>query len=207
MSKIQATARWASAAALAASPYPGLSAAHLLAVVERESSGDPDIVSFTGYRGLMQIGRAVTKDWAAAAKVLSPWPSVMDPALNLRIGAWYLNWCRRFVGGLGVSGDPWEWTMAVYGWGPGNVRREVNAVRSEIGRAQSIGDMQIHRPEAGKPYVRPWYRASVYPREVALWQSRIGGVSTAIAAAAGATLVVAGAIIVLSAAVAWIVSR
>jgi hypothetical protein len=186
-----------------------MTAGHLLALIRRESGGDPGVVSKTGFRGLMQIGKATTKTWASAKGILSPWPDVHDPAVNITIGAWNLDWCLDFAQGLNVSGDPWGWAMAVYGWGPGNVRNAVRSVRGKTLLPPSLEDMQRLLPGAGLPHVKPWLRGISFPREAARWNGVSGpAIEAARDAAAGLaalTLVAdAGAVLVVASVIAWL---
>lgn len=191
MTKREAVLRWAELAWVAASEYPslGMTAGHLLAIVERESGGNPNAGLSHGYRGLMQVGKAVTDDWADDRGVPSPWPDVLDPETNLVIGAWFLAWCRKRAGELAsasvdqygvkpplVLGDRWPWAMAIYAWGFQHVKKAVQSVYGQLSRPVTIDDMARHMPDAGKPNVRPWYRAKVYPREVEKWNEAIEGI-------------------------------
>jgi soluble lytic murein transglycosylase len=61
------------------------------AVVWRESRFQSDMVGRNGERGLMQVSPIVAREWAAAngRSSLQP-PELLEPELNLEIGAWYL---------------------------------------------------------------------------------------------------------------------
>ena len=80
------------------------------AVIQVESSGDPNAVSPKGARGLMQLMPKTAKDPGYGI------PPAKDDsnAENLRVGTAYLNaMLQKYNGNL-------EYVLAAYNWGPGN---------------------------------------------------------------------------------------
>jgi hypothetical protein len=153
--------RWWPLAEAAARTYQ-VPVSWVLATVQMETKGNPDKVSFSGFRGLMQIGNLVSQDWAAGRGQPNPWPSVLDPAINLLIGAWFLGWCSRRVSSWCSRTNPEHpaWVRACYGWGPGNLAKAVAAAASELGKPPTFSDLERLNPDAGTidgvTYVRPW---------------------------------------------------
>lgn len=78
-----------------ASGNVGVWTALVLAVIARESGGDPGAVGdFGASQGLMQIQRATWQDYQAATAdpETAIWPdSMLVAALNIRVGAWTLG--------------------------------------------------------------------------------------------------------------------
>jgi soluble lytic murein transglycosylase-like protein len=92
-----------------ASQLTGLDPALILAVMVRESGGDPEAVSTRGARGLMQL----MPDTALEMGVADP----ADPLQNLLGGSRYLAaMLRRYQGDLDLA-------LAAYNAGPGTVDR------------------------------------------------------------------------------------
>ncbi|HIE10282.1 MAG TPA: lytic transglycosylase domain-containing protein, partial [Kiritimatiellae bacterium] len=90
-------------------------------IVWMESRFDPSRIGGAGEVGLMQVTEAAAADWAAAQGVPIPrLQDLADPALNLRIGTWYLaralrRWAER--------ADPLPFALAEYNAGPAHARR------------------------------------------------------------------------------------
>ena len=90
-----------------------------LAWIEQESSFRITAVSYKGAIGLTQIMPATGKE--VAGKMNIEWrgtEALMDPELNLRIGFYYLNWCRER---LAVVTE--HQVFSAYHWGIGNLQR------------------------------------------------------------------------------------
>ena len=65
----------------------------LLAIIKEESRFKPDAVSSAGAEGLMQL-MPETGQWILEQMNLDTdlETAIWDPALNIRMGAWYINW-------------------------------------------------------------------------------------------------------------------
>ena len=62
------------------------------AIVWRESRFQTEKVGAAGERGLMQVGEAAARDWAAAHKVeVFVFADLFDAKTNLEAGTWYLS--------------------------------------------------------------------------------------------------------------------
>lgn len=86
------------------------------AVIHCESSGDPNAVSRSGARGLMQVMPA-TGTWIAEKLEIGNYDDdrLFEPELNIRFGCWYLRFLsERFDGNL-IN------IIAAYNAGQGNV--------------------------------------------------------------------------------------
>ena len=91
----------------------------VLAWIEQESSFRITVVSYKGAIGLAQIMPATGKEVAGWLGI--PWKgteTLMDPELNLRIGFYYLNWCRERPA---VKTE--HQLFSAYHWGIGNLQR------------------------------------------------------------------------------------
>jgi hypothetical protein len=164
---IQRVERWRELAAASAARWGG-TAADLLAVIHRESRGDPDAISETGYRGLGQVGRAATADYNRIAGASVAWPrDVMDPANNIEVIATTWRTARAVARQLGYSGlERLAIARAVYGWGPYNFRRAVARWRRERGTSAppTLGELAAAYPDATVPHVNPWAAARAHLR-------------------------------------------
>lgn len=96
--------------------------AHLVwRVVRRESRFYPDAVGKSGEIGLMQITVGAAQDWALANRQTPPArDALFDPALNLRIGTWYL---ARALAFWGHRDEPAVFALAEYNAGRSNALR------------------------------------------------------------------------------------
>jgi soluble lytic murein transglycosylase-like protein len=94
----------------AASKYR-LETALIAAVIEVESSWDPNAVSYAGYKGLMQIGPASATNFARQIAADGRW---RDPALNIAAGSEELRYYIDLAHGDVRTG------LAYYNGGPGN---------------------------------------------------------------------------------------
>jgi soluble lytic murein transglycosylase len=95
------------------------------AVVWRESRFFPNKIGAAGERGLMQVGEAAARDWAAAHKVeVFVYADLFDVKTNLEAGTWYLGqalerWKDR--------DDPVPFALAEYNAGRSRVEKWVAA--------------------------------------------------------------------------------
>ena len=90
-----------------------------IAWIEQESSFRITTVSYKGAIGLTQIMPATGKEVARNMNI--EWrgrETLLDPELNLRIGFYYLNWCRER---LAVVTE--HQVFSAYHWGIGNLQR------------------------------------------------------------------------------------
>lgn len=101
-----------SAEATGADPYL------VMAIIRVETKFDPDKTSRVGAQGLMQL-MPETVDLAVQRGGFSPAfrDYVNDPAINIRMGSWYLAALNREFKGNKVA------VMAAYNAGPGNVHK------------------------------------------------------------------------------------
>ncbi len=105
----------------AAAAEHGLDGELLRRLIRRESGFRPRAVGARGERGLMQITENAARDWAAAHGRPAPSPEEMfDPALNLRIGAWYL---AQAVARWRERERPETYALAEYNAGRANALR------------------------------------------------------------------------------------
>jgi soluble lytic murein transglycosylase len=104
---------------LAAARRYAVDPALVKAIVWRESRFNPAARGSRGEIGLMQIiPSAAAKDWAAAER-LAPLPtnSLLNPATNTLVGAWYLEkLLKRYV----HTDNPLPYAIADYNAGRGN---------------------------------------------------------------------------------------
>ncbi|SET73914.1 soluble lytic murein transglycosylase [Natronincola peptidivorans] len=87
------------------------------AVMREESHYRPDVFSWAGAQGLMQIMPATGADIASRLKTSYADKDMLDPEKNIRFGAFYLrSMLDMFSGDLDKA-------LAAYNGGPGNVRK------------------------------------------------------------------------------------
>ena len=103
----------------------GCDPALIKAVVWRESKFDPQARGKAGELGLMQIMPEVAKDWAQTyeKKELGA-NDLLDPATNLRIGAWHIS---KALQGWDQASEPIPLALAQYNAGRSNVLKWVDA--------------------------------------------------------------------------------
>lgn len=87
-------------------------------LIRQESRFEPEIVSVSGALGLMQVMPA-TGQWIAQQIGLAQY-SLTNPADNLYLGSWYLDYTHR------TYQDNTMLALASYNGGPGNVGRWLN---------------------------------------------------------------------------------
>lgn len=95
----------------------GLDPRLVVALMRTESGFNPQAVSEKGARGLMQVLPA-TGDWVARQLGLEPFhpDRLFEPAVNIRVGTWYLAYLRnQFAGNIVLA-------VAAYNGGVTNVR-------------------------------------------------------------------------------------
>ena len=99
----------------------GLEPELLKAVIWKESRFRREQIGSKGELGLMQLMRPAIQDWARVNHREVPADSeVMDPDLNIEIGAWYLAWCgKRFPN---RTARDYVLLLAIYNAGYGRVR-------------------------------------------------------------------------------------
>lgn len=93
----------------------GLDPMLVKAVVWRESRFQPEKVGAAGERGLMQVGEAAARDWAAAHKIeVFVFADLFDAKTNLEAGTWYLS---RALEHWKDRDDPVSFALAEYNAG------------------------------------------------------------------------------------------
>lgn len=97
------------------------------ATMKEESTFKPDVSSWAGAMGLMQIMPATGKDIASRLKTTIEDKDLLNPEINIRFGTYYISSMLKMF-----SGDI-DKAMAAYNGGPGNVTRWNN---SSIGKAK-----------------------------------------------------------------------
>ncbi len=107
-----------------------------LSIAREESHFDPDLVSWAGAKGLMQVMNSTGRWIAGKLGVKKFKPSKLYyPRLNIRMGCWYLDHlCRRFKG----IRDSNLLAMASYNAGPGNVSRWLKSFDGQGGFEEMI---------------------------------------------------------------------
>ena len=85
----------------------------LFALVWKESGFERDIVSRAGAVGLSQLMPSTAED--VARRNRRDVADLTDPAENLFLGSWYLNWLNGYVGNTAAA-------VIAYNGGPGRVR-------------------------------------------------------------------------------------
>ncbi len=91
------------------------------AVVWRESRFAATKVGASGERGLMQVGEAAARDWAAAHKIeVFVYADLFDAKTNLEAGTWYLS---RALEHWKDRDDPIPFALAEYNAGRSRVEK------------------------------------------------------------------------------------
>lgn len=100
---------------MALSERHGIDPMMILAIIRTESSFRPEIKSYAGAIGLMQIKPIVVKDVADELPLYSrPAAELLrDPVANLHIGVYYLKTLQERFGG-----ENWYHVLAAYNMGP-----------------------------------------------------------------------------------------
>ncbi len=102
-------------AARAAAREFGIPERGFLALVTMESGWNPNAVSPDGAMGLTQVLPPAIHDSGIPG-------DPFDPTTNLRQGASYLAWCKRWLHNAGLPSG-WPFALAAYNAGIGNVQR------------------------------------------------------------------------------------
>ena len=104
-----------------ASKKYGLDPLLVKAVVWRESRFTPTKIGKSGERGLMQVGEAAARDWAATHKIeVFVFADLFDAKTNIEAGAWYLS---RALDHWKDRGDPVPFALAEYNAGRSRVEK------------------------------------------------------------------------------------
>lgn len=103
---------------LSSSAEFGLDPYLVAAVIHCESGNRPAVVSAKGAVGLMQI-MPDTGGWIAEKLGIASFSEAMltDPAVNIRLGCWYLRYLTDRFGGVRSH------ALAAYNAGPGNLKK------------------------------------------------------------------------------------
>lgn len=161
--------------------HVALDESDVLALILRESGGNPTIVSPTGYRGLGQIGVAALTDYnnAQSEPYQVPLAWLTDAAHGseqVRVVAWHLARGRTIVAAWGMPdavSNAGLWCDARYGWGAGNLRSAIKRFEAANGRLPTFDELAAAEPNAGwserrqKFNVRPWVHARANQRVAA----------------------------------------
>jgi hypothetical protein len=153
--------------------HVALDESDVLALINRESGGDPEIVSPTGYRGLGQIGVDALLDYNNAMseplQVPLAWlTSAEHGDEQARVIAWHMARGRTLVSAWGMPdavANAALWSDARYAWGAGNLRKALARFKSSNGRLPTFDELALAEPNAGwsekrqKFNVRPWIHA------------------------------------------------
>jgi soluble lytic murein transglycosylase len=99
-----------------AEPYnvPG---ALVFAVIKQESGGNLDATGPTGDYGLMQITAPALFEFNFHTGNIYRLVDMFKPDLNIQVGTWYLQWCKRILGKVG-----WDKVAQAYNAGVGRVK-------------------------------------------------------------------------------------
>jgi soluble lytic murein transglycosylase-like protein len=112
----------------------GVEAALVKAIVWRVSGFDAGKIEDGGY-GLMQLGRGIGMEWAAAHGVESFMVTdLLDAQTNLQAGTWYLS---RLFEKWRHTDDPMTFALAEYVAGPEQIR--VWTAEAESGQSLASG--------------------------------------------------------------------
>ena len=113
------------------------------AVVWRESRFSTTKVGGAGERGLMQVGEAAARDWAAAHKIeVFVFADLFDAKTNLEAGTWYLS---RALEHWKDREDPIPFALAEYNAGHSRVEKwaaNAESARDMLRAASGTGTRQ-----------------------------------------------------------------
>ena len=88
----------------------------IMAIIRAESTFDPECLSSTGAKGLMQIMKETYRDIQKDLRLQEDYEDLTNGKFNVYCGAYYLNWLSRQLDGT-------EQIVAAYNGGIGNVRK------------------------------------------------------------------------------------
>jgi hypothetical protein len=152
----------------------------ILAVISRESKGDPTAVSKTGYRGLGQVGQAALQDYNKANPTLHvEYAWLIDPAHGddqVRVCAWIQAKQRNVVSHQSMPDaktNAAKWADARYAWGGGNIDDARNTFAAQYGRQPTFDELAAFMPNAGYPNVSPWRHANAVVARSMVDRSRL----------------------------------
>jgi soluble lytic murein transglycosylase len=132
------------------------------AVVWRESRFSPTKVGTSGERGLMQVGEAAARDWAAAHKIeVFVFADLFDEKTNLEAGTWYLG---RALERWKDRDKPVAFALAEYNAGHSRVEQwaaNAKTARDMLRAAAGTGTRQ-YVDDVVSRYLH--YRAQISPR-------------------------------------------
>ena len=124
----------------------------LTAVIYQESRFDPDAVSSTGVRGLLQLTSATAGDLGLTDRT--------DPRQSLLGGARYLRSLYDGLDGMGLQGwDRWFFALAAYNKGMGHVSDAVDLSRRLGGTGASWRELRQALPKLAW---ERWYKDAKY---------------------------------------------
>lgn len=149
----------------------------LLALVERESSGNPAKENSSGRRGLGQVYQGALSDYnAKSGGPRVEWAWMKDPergAEQLRVVAWLRANSRQIVS-TWTPPDAHQnahlWGDLRYGWGGGHVKDAIEKYRAQHGHAPNFVELEAVTPAAidvdgnGTTDIRPFIHARAVAR-------------------------------------------
>ena len=94
----------------------GIDSRLILAIIRAESTFDPECLSSSGAKGLMQIMKATYRDIQKDLRLQEDYEDLNNGEFNVSCGTYYLNWLSRQLSGT-------EQIVAAYNGGIGNVRK------------------------------------------------------------------------------------
>lgn len=122
------------------------------AVVWRESRFSTDRVGAAGERGLMQIGEAAARDWAAAHKVeVFVYADLFDAKTNLEAGTWYL---ARAMQHWKDRDDPIPFALAEYNAGRSRIEKWAANSATAVDMVNRAGSTQHYVDDVIRRYRR-----------------------------------------------------
>jgi soluble lytic murein transglycosylase len=122
------------------------------AVVWRESRFSTDRVGAAGERGLMQIGEAAARDWAAAHKVeVFVYADLFDAKTNIEAGTWYL---ARAMEHWKDRDDPIPFALAEYNAGRSRIEKWAANSATAVDMVNRAGSTQHYVDDVIRRYRR-----------------------------------------------------